>query len=189
MATHLDSTVERVVERVTTTFYGKYRGTVADISDPENLCRIRANVPAVLHDKVSQWAMPALPFAGDGHGLVMLPRIGDGVWIEFEGGDLRFPIWSGGWFANNQRPQPHGERARVIVSDRGHQVVLDDEGNSIRIRHASGPEITMSGSSIVLSVGGSELKITGSKISLNRGLVEVTTAGVSLVHGAMKVGA
>jgi len=119
----------------------------------------------------------------------MLPKVGDGVWIEFEGGDLRFPIWSGGWFANNQRPQPQGERVRVIVSDRGHRIVLDDEDNKISIAHADGPEITMSGSSIVLSVGGSELKITGSKISLNRGMVEVTLAGVSLAHGALKVGA
>src|SRR4030095_16750644 len=149
-----------------------------DISDPENLCRIRANVPAVLHDQISPWAMPALPFAGPGHGVVMLPKVGDGVWIEFEAGDLRFPIWSGCWFANGQRPDPKGERVRVIVSDRGHKVVLDDEDNKIVVEHAGGPEITRSGSSIVLKVGASELKLTGTEILLNRGMVKVTAAGV-----------
>ena len=189
MPIYLDSTVANVVERVTTTYYGKYRGTVADISDPEDLCRIRANVPAVLHDQISPWAMPALPFAGPGHGVVMLPKVGDGVWIEFEAGDLRFPIWSGCWFANAQRPDPKGERVRVIVSDRGHKVVLDDEDNKIVVEHAGGPEITLSGSSIVMKVGTSELKLTKTEILLNRGMVKVTAAGVSLARGAMKIGA
>ena len=189
MPIYLDTAVERVVERVTSTYYGKYRGTVADISDPDNLCRVRANVPAVLHDKISQWAMPAVPFAGDGHGVVMLPKVGDGVWIEFEAGDLRYPIWSGCWFANGQRPEPRGERIRVIVSDRGHKVVLDDENNKIVVSHAGGPAITISDSSMVLTVGGSELKLTKTEISLNRGMVKVTSAGVSLANGAMKFGA
>jgi Uncharacterized protein conserved in bacteria len=189
MPTYLDSALERVVERVTTTYYGKYRATVADISDPENLCRIRANVPAVFHDQISQWAMPAFPFAGDGHGVVFLPKVGDGVWIEFEAGDLRYPIWSGGWFANGQRPQPQGERVRVIVSDRGHKVVLDDENNTIVVSHAGGPEIRLSSSAIVMTSGNSELKMTRTEISLNRGMVEVTAAGVSLAQGAMKFGA
>jgi uncharacterized protein involved in type VI secretion and phage assembly len=184
----LERTVERAVERLATRFYGKYRGVVTDITDPDTLCRIRAKVPAVLNDQVSPWALPALPFAGDGHGLVMLPKVGSGVWIEFEAGDINRPIWSGGFFASGQRPSPSGERARVIVSDSGHQVILDDEGGEIKIVHSAGAEFTMSATEIVLSLGACELKISPTEISLNQGMVKVTVAGVSLVNDAMKLG-
>jgi hypothetical protein len=39
-------TLERVVERIGSTYYGKYRGLVSDVSDPENRCRIKATCPA-----------------------------------------------------------------------------------------------------------------------------------------------
>jgi hypothetical protein len=68
-------------------FLGKYRGVVAAVDDPLSLGRIRANVPAVLGAETTAWAMPALPFAGAEHGLVLLPEVGDNVWIEFENGD------------------------------------------------------------------------------------------------------
>ena len=44
----LERNVERLVERAGTTYYGKYRGIVTDVGDPNNQCRIRATVPAVL---------------------------------------------------------------------------------------------------------------------------------------------
>ena len=44
----LENTVERLVERAGTSYFGKYRGTVTAIDDPEDQCRIRATVPAVL---------------------------------------------------------------------------------------------------------------------------------------------
>jgi uncharacterized protein involved in type VI secretion and phage assembly len=188
MSNVLERTVERTAERVATRFYGKYRGLVSDISDPDNMCRIRATVPAVLHDQVSTWAMPSLPFAGDGHGMVMLPKVGSGVWIEFEAGDISRPIWSGGFFASGQRPTPDGERARVIVSDSGHQVILDDDGAEIKIVHSAGAQLTMSATEIILSLGACELKISPTEISLNQGMVKVTVAGVSLVNDAMKLG-
>ena len=48
MADLLEQSVERLVERVGGSYFGKYRGIVTDVDDPENLCRIRATVPAVL---------------------------------------------------------------------------------------------------------------------------------------------
>jgi hypothetical protein len=145
-------------------------------------------VPAVLDDQACPWAEPALPFAGDGHGLVMLPRVGDGVWIEFEAGDLGHPIWSGCVFPDGGRPDPVGERVRVIVTDNGHKVVLDEENNRIQLVHPGGGTLTMSADAIVLSLGSCELKMSSTDISLNQGMVKVTLAGVSLVNDAMKIG-
>jgi hypothetical protein len=42
--------------------------------------------------------MPCAPYAGPDQGLYMIPDCGAGVWIEFEGGDLSRPIWSGMWW-------------------------------------------------------------------------------------------
>lgn len=184
----LEQTVERLAERAGSSYYGKYRGTVEDIADPENRCRIRAKVPAVLGDALCGWALPAAPFAGDGHGLVLLPKVGSGVWIEFEAGRLDSPIWSGAWWAKGQRPDPQGDRVRVLVSENGHRIVVDDDAGEIRIAHGSGPEIVISGSEISLTCGGCTLVVGQSDISLNNGLIKVGLAGVSLVNGAMAFG-
>ena len=73
-------------------YYGKYRGTVLDNNDPQNLGRLRARVPELLNEVDSGWALPCLPYAGDGEGQFTVPPAGAGVWIEFESGDLS--AWS-----------------------------------------------------------------------------------------------
>ncbi len=184
----IEEMVERLVERVGTSYFGKYRGLVTDIDDPSNQCRIRATVPAVLGEQACGWAMPAAPFAGDGHGMVMLPKVGSGVWIEFEAGRLDNPIWSGAWWASGQRPDPQGAAVRVIVSERGHKFILDDDADEVTLVHGSGPEIKMTATEIVLTCGACEIKISNQNISLNNGLIKVGLAGVSLVNGAMSFG-
>src|SRR6516164_7976716 len=81
-------------------FYGKYRGTVSDID--AGTMRIKAKVPAVLGTTESNWALPCVPYAGDSVGIAFLPETGSAVWIEFEGGDVSFPIWTGGFWLNGQ---------------------------------------------------------------------------------------
>jgi len=79
-------------------YYGKYRGTVTDVNDPEMLGRIRAIVPAVIGDKDSGWAMPCVPCGLSNEIGSALPNVGAKVWIEFENGDVDYPIWSGCWY-------------------------------------------------------------------------------------------
>jgi phage baseplate assembly protein gpV len=184
----MDHTVAQLVERVGSTYFGKYRGIVTDVDDPNNQCRIRANVPAVMGEQSCGWAMPSAPFAGDGHGMVMLPKVGSGVWIEFEAGRIDNPIWSGAWWATGQRPDPQGAAVRVIVSEKGHKLILDDDADEVKIVHGSGPEIKMTATEIVLTCGACEIKISNENISLNNGLIKVGLAGVSLVNGAMAFG-
>jgi len=189
MSDLLTQTVERLVERVGSSYFGKYRGIVTDVDDPLNQCRIRATVPAVLGEATSGWAWPAAPFAGDQHGMVMLPTVGSGLWMEFEAGQLDNPIWSGAWWAAGQRPKPQGNGVRVIVSEHGHSVILDDEADELKLVHAGGPQITMSSSEIVLKCGLCEIRIGNTSITLNDGIIKVGPAGVSLVNGAMSLGA
>jgi len=188
MATEFETLLVQLAEFQRSRHFGKYRGLVRDIEDPEGLLRIKAEVPAVYGEVDSPWAMPALPFAGPGHGLVLLPEVGDGVWIEFEGGDISRPIWSGCWFAKDQRPSPDGQTARLLATSAGHQVLLDEEADEIRLIHPGGAQVTIGKDGITLSFGSCTLAVNRTEINLNNGMVKVTTAGASLVNDAFNVG-
>ena len=53
--------------------YGKYRGTVIDNNDPRKQGRIKAQVPEILGDVDSGWALPCAPYAGDKTGVYTVP--------------------------------------------------------------------------------------------------------------------
>jgi len=185
----LERSVEQLTQHSAGRFFGKYRGQVTDVGDPENLGRIMALVPSVMGaDTPVGWALPAFPFSGDGSGQVMLPAVDAMVWIEFEGGNLDFPIWSGGFFLPGQRPAPDTKGAHVIVTPGGHKLVLDDDGGSLSLEHSGGAKVELTADGITLSIGGSKIELSLTAISLNEGIVKVGPAGVSLVGGAMSLG-
>ncbi len=188
VAPDLAELTAEIAEFLRSRHFGKYRGLVDDIRDPENLGRIRARVPAVYGEESSPWAMPCLPFAGPNHGLALVPEAGDGVWIEFEGGDLSRPIWSGCWWARGQRPAPDGNRQRLLATSAGHQIVLDEESNEIRLEHPGGAKIVLGSSGIMMSMGTSKIEIENNEIKINHGIGKFTSAGASLVNDAFKVG-
>ncbi len=85
--------------------YGKYRGTVVNNLDPMLLGRITAFVPDVPGMLPQTWAMPCLPYVKPGATPFALPPVGHSVWIEFEQGNIDFPIWSG-VFWTSAEPSP-----------------------------------------------------------------------------------
>ncbi len=86
-------------------FFGKYRGKVSAVKDPLHLGRIQVQVPAVFGDEKNSWAMPCTPYAGKDIGLFMVPPVGTNIWVEFEGGDPDYPIWSGCFWGDHELPQ------------------------------------------------------------------------------------
>jgi type VI secretion system secreted protein VgrG len=95
----IEQLLQDLIERLDNRYFGKYRGYVHDVSDPESRGRIRAIVPRLLGEATpTGWAMPSAPYAGPDQGLFTVPDIGTGVWMEFEEGDLSKPIWSGLWW-------------------------------------------------------------------------------------------
>lgn len=87
-------------------YFGKYRGTVENPLDLQGMGRIQVSVPDVLGDGTLAWAMPCTPYAGKGVGFFAIPPKGAHVWVEFERGDLDFPIWSGCFWAPGESPEP-----------------------------------------------------------------------------------
>ncbi|MDQ6660006.1 MAG: phage baseplate assembly protein V, partial [Chloroflexota bacterium] len=113
------------------TFYGKYRGLVTNNQDPLYMGRIRAHVPDVMgEENESGWALPSAPFGGSGMGFFALPKVGAGVWIEFEQGDPDYPIWSGCWWSSKEQVPDilytNPEKKVLIKSELGHSILLDD---------------------------------------------------------------
>ena len=101
----IEELLQQLIERLDNRYYGKYRGYVSNVSDPENTGRIKAYVPRLLGEAETGWALPCTPYAGPDQGLYTIPDVGAGVWIEFEGGDLSRPLWSGMWWG---KPQSSG---------------------------------------------------------------------------------
>jgi uncharacterized protein involved in type VI secretion and phage assembly len=155
-------------------YYGKYRGVVTDPDDPDNMGRIKAQVPAIYGDeRDSDWCLPVVPFAGDSHGLLLLPKKGDGVWIEFEAGNISRPLWTGCWWGKNELPDPKGVNQHVLSTPKGLQIVLDDDAPQLQLLHPGGAEITMTDSSITLKIGTAQIELSSSGVSVNNGALEV----------------
>lgn len=124
--------------------YGKYRGQVVSNNDSEGLGRLQVVVPAMLN-QAQVWAMPCVPYAGDGVGFFAMPPVGSAVWVEFEGGDLDYPIWTGCFWRDSQRP-PEDNRdpsVKLFKTDRV-TVRIDDGAGEIVIETEGGTRLTLS---------------------------------------------
>lgn len=161
-------------------FFGKYRGSVTDIKDPLMMGRVRAKVPDVLGDLESGWAMPCLPFAGSGMGFFALPKVGAGVWMEFEHGDPDYPIWAGCWIGSmSEAPSdllaPPYKKV-ILKTEGGHQIILDDTPGigGITLQTSGGQKIVMNATSVEITNGqNGTIKMTGPQVSINSGALEV----------------
>jgi Type VI secretion system/phage-baseplate injector OB domain len=123
-------------------FFGKYRGIVRDNNDPTGRGRLEVLVPAVMGDE-PVWALPCAPYAGNNMGLYAIPEKGTGVWVEFEAGDPSYPIWVGCFWADGQVPKnERGAEAapplKIIRSQKGLLVTLDDKQQVITLSDKEG---------------------------------------------------
>jgi hypothetical protein len=150
----IDQIVARLVERVEGRYFGKYRGQVTDNDDPKGLGRIRAKVPQLLGDEKSGWALPAFAYGGKSEqGLFAVPDEDAGVWIEFEGGDLSYPVWTGTWYTSNAIPESAKPGKKVFKTKKGHKIVFDDDGGTVEITDSNSNSVTMDSSTIKISAG------------------------------------
>jgi uncharacterized protein involved in type VI secretion and phage assembly len=135
-----DDLLARLVERVEGRFYGKYRGLVVDNADPENRGRLRVRVADVLGDEVvSGWALPCAPYGGAAdQGFFFIPEVGAGVWVEFEHGNLEYPIWVGTFWSKpggaSEVPKPGDSQSpptrKIIRTLKGHSIEMEDDDDA-----------------------------------------------------------
>ncbi len=170
----MESLAVEISEYIRNRYFGKYRGLVREVGENDRLGYIKAKVPAVYGENIdSPWALPSVPFAGNSHGLVAIPEVGDGVWIEFEAGDPSRPIWTGFWWADGEIPQDSGPTTRVWITTGGHKLILDDEGDKVQLFHSGGAEITMASNEITIKAGRGKIVLSSSGVSINDTALEV----------------
>jgi phage baseplate assembly protein gpV len=167
-----DRALEDLVERLRTRFYGKYRGIVSSV-DAATM-RIKAKVPSVLGETDTGWCMPCVPYAGPKVGFAFLPEPGSGVWIEFEGGDVSYPIWVGGYWREGEFPGDAAAKVKVILTAAPHKVIFDDDEGSITVSDPNDNTVTLDDSGITLANGDSiSVVVSSSSVSVNDGALEV----------------
>ncbi len=177
-------------------YFGKYRGQVIDNIDPMMMARVLATVPAV-EVALLGWAMPCSPYGGSGVGLVTVPPVGANVWVEFEGGDVNFPIWSGCFWGPGELP------AEATAGDPDKIQVLKSEGFLLKASSAGPNEFVIEVSpplvDIALSLTMNEEGIflrnsTGVSVHLapdtltllnEESTIEMTTEAISIAQGGM----
>lgn len=176
----IEELLQQLIERLDNRYYGKYRGYVSNVTDPENTGRIKAYVPRLLGEAETGWCLPCSPYAGPDQGFYTIPDVGAGVWIEFEGGDLSRPLWSGMWWGkpasadvgqpdSTARFAPESSEipkeaypdrivepgVRILKSSLGHYVLLDDRKDTARVelRDSLGNRIILDKDGVTILAG------------------------------------
>lgn len=179
----MQSVVARLADSVEYRFFGKYRALVVDNDDAEGLGRLKVRVPSLLGSQVvTGWAAPCVAYGGGpDRGMLFVPEVGDGVWIEFEEGDLEFPIWVGTFWSKPDdqsevpvRIKPDGSAddtaqqpptRKIIKTKKGHTLQFEDaDGDEMVIlkEATNGRVITLDKTGIAVDDGaGNRVEITG----------------------------
>lgn len=168
-------------------FFGKYRGTVLNNIDPEQRGRIQAIVPAVSNVVPTSWAMPCVPMAGKEQGVFMVPQIGAGVWIEFEGGDPDKPVWVGGFWGTMAEvpklaiappPIPPGQNI-VFQTTLQNTLLISDAAptpatGGIILKSPTGAMLVVNDTGIYINNGkGAMITLVGPTVTINNGALAV----------------
>jgi uncharacterized protein involved in type VI secretion and phage assembly len=204
--------------------FGLYPAIVTDLVDPDQLGRIEVKLPwlGTSGDQdVRLWATLLTPYADDDQGIEILPEVDTQVVVGFEAGDLRRPYivgacWNGREGLPESAAAPNNKRlwktragsllefddtdgaAKVTISmQSGHELVLDDSAQEIKVTHSNGCTITINAGGQVSVQANSTIELTASALNVHcpaatfDGVVNATTfiASSSVVSPSYTPGA
>jgi uncharacterized protein involved in type VI secretion and phage assembly len=109
-------------------------------------------------------------------GFFAIPPNGANVWVEFEGGDPDYPIWSGCFWGLGEAPAvPALAEMKVIKTDTGTITINDLPGiGGITIETTLGAKIAITATGIEINNGmGGSIILQGPQVSVNNGALEV----------------
>ena len=159
--------------------FGKYRGKVENNVDPMQMGRLQVSAPAVLGDGQLSWATPCVPYAGSQVGFFALPPVGANVWVEFEGGDTDYPIWTGCFWGTGELPTPALAQTKFLKTDAVKLTLSDLPGGggfTLEVGPPAVPsqlKLVFDSSGIAITNSSSSVKVTQASVSVNNGALEV----------------
>jgi uncharacterized protein involved in type VI secretion and phage assembly len=186
----IDSRPRTALDEFRPRYFGKYRGTVVNNVDSDGEGRIQVLVPAISPVPLASWARICTPTGGLQHGMFAVPPLRAGVWVEFEQGDIDYPIWVGCFFgagfeAPKQAPSPNPAlQAITLQTPAQNCVVINDMpgptgGVQIRIHGttliaASEGEVLLdNGLGATIKMIGPTITIDAQKVTINKGALDV----------------
>jgi uncharacterized protein involved in type VI secretion and phage assembly len=161
-------------------YHGMYPARVENNIDMLDMARIQVSIADVGGNSISSWALPCLPVAGMNTGMFTVPPVGSAVWVQFVRGDIDYPVWLGGFFANGEAPQlskkvPHGVSGITLQTTLGNGLVISDApGGGILIQTAGGAKVEISDLGITIAAQGAEIKLSGGTVSINNNALSIT---------------
>jgi uncharacterized protein involved in type VI secretion and phage assembly len=176
----VDRTVQQLLERQRSQYFGKFRGQVVDNADPLKKGRLKVLVPQVL-GTVTVWATPCVPYAGPALGFYAMPEVETGVWIEFEAGDPSHPIWTGCFWNDGDIPSGDADPAIKFFRTKKFTLRIDDGNGEVVIENDSGTRIKLTAEDLLHKSATVKQEASGGRKT------ELGTAGFKVNDGALEV--
>jgi len=164
---------------------GMATAIVTQNKDDEGQCRVKVRYPWHEKPRNSYWARLAMPMAGAGRGLVMIPEVGDEVLVAFEREDVRFPYVLGTLWNGKDKPplaNDDGKNDKRILKSRKKHYLLYDDGDRgvVELAHEKGRKVTFDDDGIVVNdEHGNQIKIESSS-----GAMTIEAKGTLNIKGA-----
>ncbi len=158
---------------------GLQLGIVKQIDqDPDDLYRIRLELPSVSEKPNNTWARMAHYYASNNSGSFFLPEIGDEVVLGFLDNDTRFPVILGSLYNGKNAPAYAPEtknNTKAFVTRTNMKIEFDEDKKNISI-------LTPGNNSIVISDDGKSIEIKDQ----NSNRIKLSTDGI-LIDSAKDV--
>ena len=174
---------------------GVFPAVVIDNVDPENLGRVKVQLPQM--DASGQrgyevWARMATLMAGKNRGTWFIPDANNEVLVAFEAGDMRRPYVIGSmWNGTNSPPETMdtNNNIKLLRSRNGVKITLDDQSGQEHffiVETPGGQTVTLKdgpGSIEIMDSNGNSVKLeaagimvnASAKVTINASMVEISS--------------
>jgi uncharacterized protein involved in type VI secretion and phage assembly len=180
---------------------GVATGRVTRNDDPEDLARVRLNLPWRGDAYETDWVRIVSPMSGNERGLIFIPEVGDEVLVAFDRDDISFPYVLGNLWSRTDKPPANNSSqkndVRMLKTRKGHLLKFDDgskgliqiqlnDGKKIEIDD-DGIRIDDSSNKITLDAKGGSITIEAAKsLSFKAPTISIeASAKLELKGGAM----
>ena len=135
---------------------GFYRGVVTNNNDPEMRGRIKCIISDVTGATTeSAWCEPCVTVAYENGGDFCIPQLQETVWIAFEKGDVKFPLYFGSWWTPQKTPigANYATREQIrVISFANCLITMNSADNTLSINVGGGnAEITVANGTMTLN--------------------------------------
>lgn len=126
-------------------YYSVYPGIVTDVDDPDKRGRIKVILPGLLGNdqEMAVWVLPiSNPLAGSGTGAFFPPYVDDTVLVMFEFGDIDYPVYIGGFWAEEELADEFLEgypNVRGWKFKSGQSILIDESEGKLKTSIINGP--------------------------------------------------